>query len=381
MSEPGKRRRLEEKRAHLVDALKFRQWLTEVLTRRGFDDDEASAAAQWAATTASFEVETHGARKLLSLLDHEFAHGETCVPRAQHETLISLPSLEVWDGHKKLGPAIASLAQARSVEMAKGAGMGMVFVRNCNHFGWGPAYALEHLTDDLLLGNLTQGAIPIVTPLGGSTATMGSNAVAVACATGVEGDPTFLWDTGTAAMSWGEVQKLRLENTPLRPGAAVDARGEPTVQASDAASLLPAGTIGNALGMLIELLSANVGAGDPRARSVPPEEVPAGEPTTCVFVFFAIHLAAFEALSFPSGRSRMENVARMVTSILKGNGDARMVGLRKWRAKERSEEHGGLLFAPESIAAFRAEASARGVPFCDAPETGVAFEPVEVASK
>ena len=42
--------------------------------------------------------------------------------------------------------------------MANKSGMGMVMVRNCNHFGWGPAYALTHLedNDDLVLGNITQ---------------------------------------------------------------------------------------------------------------------------------------------------------------------------------------------------------------------------------
>jgi hypothetical protein len=42
------------------------------------------------------------------------------------------------------------------VMAADAQGMGVVFVRGCNHFGWGPAYALEHLDDELLVGNITQ---------------------------------------------------------------------------------------------------------------------------------------------------------------------------------------------------------------------------------
>jgi hypothetical protein len=33
----------------------------------------------------SSKVETHGARKLFSLLDHEFARSGSCAPRAKHE--------------------------------------------------------------------------------------------------------------------------------------------------------------------------------------------------------------------------------------------------------------------------------------------------------
>lgn len=173
--------------------------------------DRSSVTARWAAQTASYEVETHGARKIFSLLDAEFARSGSCVPQAQHKVLLSTPSMEVWDGAKKLGPAISSTAQAHAVEMAKLNGMGAVMVRDCNHFGWGPAYALEHLNEDLVVGNITQGAIPIVTPIGGIEPTVGSNAIAIAIHTGADECPFFLWDTGTAAMSWGEVEKLRAE--------------------------------------------------------------------------------------------------------------------------------------------------------------------------
>lgn len=42
-------------------------------------------------------------------MDAEFARAGTCVPQAQHEVLLATPSLEVWDGAKKLGPAISRI--------------------------------------------------------------------------------------------------------------------------------------------------------------------------------------------------------------------------------------------------------------------------------
>jgi L-2-hydroxycarboxylate dehydrogenase (NAD+) len=105
----------------------------------------SAETARWASQAASYEIETHGARKIFSLLDAEFERSGSCVPQAQPKVLLSTPALEVWDGAKKLGPAISSTAQARAVEMAKTGGVGVVMVRDCNHFGWGPAYALQHL--------------------------------------------------------------------------------------------------------------------------------------------------------------------------------------------------------------------------------------------
>ena len=59
-----------------------------------FGEVEASDAAAWARETASYEVETHGARKLFSLLEHEFARSGSCVPQAQHEVLRRSSSAE-----------------------------------------------------------------------------------------------------------------------------------------------------------------------------------------------------------------------------------------------------------------------------------------------
>ena len=366
---------------YFVQTEAFEKWITEVLTARGFRDDEAGTTAEWAAQTASYEVETHGARKLLHLMDNEFARSGSCVAQVDHEVLMSLPALEVWDGRRKLGPAIATIAQQRVAEMARSQGVGFVLVRECNHFGWGPAYALDQMGDGLLVGNACQGAIPIVTPIAGTDARVGSNAISVVLETGVEDCPVFVWDTGTAAMSWGEVQKLVLEGGRLRPGSAVDAKGAPAVRAEDAVSLLPAGTIGNALGIMVELLAANVGGGDPRFRSEEPKNFPEGEPNTCVFVFFAMDLSAFDGLAFPHGRTRQENVAEMVDAIFADNGTSRLVGLRKWQAKQRSENYGGLLFAPASLSAFKTEASKCGIALPEFREIGIVVEPIHVAGK
>ena len=71
----------------------------------------------------------------------------------------------------------------------------------------------------------------------------------------------------------------------------------------------------------------------------------------------------------------------MIEAIFKDNGSARIIGLRKWRAKERSVLHGGLLFAPESIEAFQEEAGTRGIAFPEVKEIEVSVERIDVAGK
>jgi LDH2 family malate/lactate/ureidoglycolate dehydrogenase len=371
-----------QQRRFLIRADSFKKWMKQVMISRGFDELEAGLSAEFSAIAALYEVESHGARKLLHLMDDEMRRSGSCQPAVQHEVVVHAGALEVWDAHCKLGPAVAYLAQERAAELASQQGAGVILVRNTNHFGWGGAYALQFMRDGLLSGNVCQGAIPIVTPIGGNQARMGCNAVSIAMETYSEECPMLLWDAGIGAVSWGEVQRRRLDGTLLPNNCAVDARGDSTTDASRAVSILPAGSIGNALGILIELLAAQIGAGDPRHRSAEPEQTPAGEPATCVFVHFSLDLSRFDELAFPHGRSRPENVAAMLDALLQDNGSARLCGLRKWQARQRAERAGGLLFSPESIEAFRSEADARGVPLPeDVREVQVDVRAVHVASK
>ena len=64
-----------------------------------------------------------------------------------------------------------------------------------------------------------------------------------------------------------------------------------------------------------------------------------------------------------------------------GNGDARIVGQRKWVAKQRSEEYGGILFAPESDVAFKEQAARYGVELPAMEELEVTASKVAVAGK
>lgn len=67
--------------------------------------------------------------------------------------------------------------------------------------------------------------------------------------------------------------------------------------------------------------------------------------------------------------------------LQQGNGSARIVGQRKWVAKQRSEQYGGILFAPESVAAFKEQAAKYGVDLPAMEELEVAKSKVAVAGK
>ena len=60
-----------QQRRFLIRIDPFKEWMKQVMLARGFDEPEASMTAEFSAIAALYEVETHGDRKLLHLLDDE----------------------------------------------------------------------------------------------------------------------------------------------------------------------------------------------------------------------------------------------------------------------------------------------------------------------
>lgn len=92
------------------------------------------------------------------------------------------------------------------------------------------------------------------------------------------------------------------------------------------------------------------------------------------------------SLSLFGGNSDVRACARAYLPVRacvlqQGNGSARIVGQRKWVAKQRSEQYGGILFAPESVAAFKEQAAKYGVDLPAMEELEVAKSKVAVAGK
>jgi LDH2 family malate/lactate/ureidoglycolate dehydrogenase len=86
---------------------------------------------------------THAGLKALHL-DSHFGSGAPagvvrgCVPRASIEVIPSrFKAVEKWDAHKKLGPAVATAAMNRAMELADEYGVGTVVVDNAFHYLWG----------------------------------------------------------------------------------------------------------------------------------------------------------------------------------------------------------------------------------------------------
>ena len=317
---------------------------------RGYTAEEAAAGARSCASAAYYGIHTHNAIKALHLDALLGSKAGRWNPGARIEKLPSrFAAAQVWDGHFKLGQAVAYEAMDTCMKLADQFGVGMVSVDNATHYLWGGGYVMEAALKGYIAYTNCTSATADVVPFGGCAPTLGTNPHSWAFPTQAAMGFPIVIDWATSIVAMGRVQQFRRENKPLPDNCAVDASGIPTTDPNKAVALLPfGGHKGYGLGLIDELYAAFIGGSLPEIRGT--SRGGADEKHCSTFFFQAIHPEAVRGNNFVQGRTQMENVKAVLHDILgHGNGKCLLPGQRAARAGELSKKYGGLLFTAAEI--------------------------------
>ncbi len=347
---------------HVVPEERHNALVEAAYLKRGYNREEASAAARFAAHATRHGIRTHNALKALHL-DHLFGSGsQGCRPNAAIRRLPSrFTSAQVWDAGRKLGQAVAYEAIEACIAMADRTGVGMVSVDNAFHYLWGGGYVMDAAKRGYIAYTNCTAALAEVVPFQGRYPTLGTNPHSWGFpTTEAVGFPVVI-DWATSVVAMGRVQQLAREGLPLPPDAAVDADGRPTTDPSKAKYLLPFGAHkGYGLSLINELVAALIGGSLPTLRSRWADD---GEKHAPCFFFQVIHPDAVSGGAFAKGRSQAENVKAVLADILgHGNEKCLLPGQLEAEAAARSARNGGLLFTAREIEAFNEIAAECGQP-------------------
>ncbi len=328
--------------------------------QRGYTFEEATLATKMCTEASRHGIRTHNALKGLNL-DQKLGSGTgNWVPGAEIEVRSSrFKAAESWNANRKIGQAVAYKAFDRCIELAEEFGVGVVSVDNGSHYLWGGGYAIDVARRGYIAYTNCTSSLAEVAPFGGKSPTMGTNPHTWGFPTmDAVGFPIVL-DWATSEIAMGRVQQLLLEGKELPPGCAIDANGNPTIDPHDIepakgkGALLPFGRHkGYGLGLLNELFGAVAGGSLPtvRGRTGMAED----EKTTTNFYFQVIHPEAISSGQFAQNRSFAENLTAVIRDILgHGNDGCMLPGEPEFRALQRTEKAGGLLFSQAEIGAMQ----------------------------
>jgi LDH2 family malate/lactate/ureidoglycolate dehydrogenase len=200
---------------------------------------------------------SHGLQRLPRIIER--IHNGVACPTSRGASQWRGTALLDVDGEGGLGPIVAVNALDQISARAKETGIATACIRNNNHLGM-LAFYVERIASQgqAIIALSTSEAL--VHPWGGRKAMVGTNPIAI----GVPASPApFVLDMATSLVSMGEIHAHAYRRQPLPPGWALNADGDPTLdaEAAKAGAIAPfGGAKGYALGLAFEVLVASLTA-------------------------------------------------------------------------------------------------------------------------
>lgn len=194
----------------------------DVFRAFGFDEEETAIIDDVLLTSDLYGIESHGMQRMVRY--HKGIEKGTIHPKAKPEVVLETPISAVIDGHSGMGQLIGKFAMEKAIQKAQTTGVGIVTVRNSNHYGIAGYYA--QMASKLgLIGFSCTNSEAIMVPTYAARVMLGSNPLAFA----VPAEPyPFLFDASTTVVTRGKLEMYNKAGKPLPDGWALDQNGNPT---------------------------------------------------------------------------------------------------------------------------------------------------------
>jgi LDH2 family malate/lactate/ureidoglycolate dehydrogenase len=340
-----------------ISARRLSELATAVLAAVGVPDADARLVADSLVTADLWGHQSHGVLRLSWYVNRIRAGVMRAVTAP--ETVSDTGPLAVIDGHDGVGQVLAAHAAREAAGRAHTHGVGVVAVRNSNHFGTA-AYFTRMAARDGCVAILATNASPAMAPWGGRRKTVGTNPWSIAAPAGRH--DVVVMDIANTAVARGKVYLARQRGEPIPAGWAIDPDGAPTTDpaAAIAGVVLPmAGHKGYAIALMMDVLSGVLtGSGFGTAVSGPYQSE---RRSGCGHLFIALDVAAF---GDPDGFARrMERLVAEVKSVplAQGFDEVFFPGELEVRAA-REHLQQGLSLPRQTLDDLRRLAAATGVP-------------------
>ena len=241
------------------------EFCKQVFTKFSYTEEEAGIIAEAILTSDLFGIMTHGIL-LLSSYEEAMEHGRID-PKARPEILQETPVSALMEGHSAMGHLTAYRAMELAIKKAKESGIGVVSVRNSNHYGFAGFYPLMAIKQNMI-GFSTTNTEGIMVPTNGKRALLGTNPLAF----GMPAHPfPLLLDVATTIIPSSKLTMHTVSKTPLQEGWAIDSTGNPSTDAAEvrrclsekiSGGLLPfGGHKGYGISLMLEALTGILAGG------------------------------------------------------------------------------------------------------------------------
>ncbi len=335
-----------------LDFETLERFMVDALKAVGITDEDAAVIGEVLIESDKRGIDSHGIGRLKPIYIDRINIG-IMNPVTEIEVLKDDMTTAVLDGHNGMGHVVGKKAMDMAIEKAKTYGMGMVAVRNSNHYGIAGYYATM-ATDAGMIGVTGTNARPSIAPTFGVENMMGTNPLTFGIPTDEEFP--FVLDCATSVSQRGKIEVYGRAGKELPPGWVIGHDGKTrtdTVQVlkdltTGDAALTPLGGIGDQTGgfkgfgyaMVVEILSAALQDGAFMKELNGFDENHNPIPYPLGHFFIAIDPQRFMGLEI--FKRVAGTICRQIRASEKAPGEDRIftAGEKEWEAYQYRKEHG-----------------------------------------
>ena len=244
-----------------VSAEALTVFIVSVLEALQMSPANASLTAELMVRTDLRGVDSHGIGMLPRYV--EWTRAGFVNPAAEPVVARDELATALVDGQKGLGHPASVLAMNLAIAKAANYGMGIVAVRNSNHFGACANYSMMALERGMIGLAVTNSPFVAMVPTFAKKPMMGTNPLSFAAPAARHGP--FVLDMATTTVAVGKLTIASRWNKPIPEGWGLDREGRPTTSAQEVLAsrlLSPLGGTrelgshkGYGLGVMVDILS------------------------------------------------------------------------------------------------------------------------------
>jgi len=327
-----------------------------VYEKLGAPEQDAQLLADTLVQADLWGHQSHGVMRLswyAARIEAGVMHAKT---RAEY--LVDAGALTLIDGHDGVGQVLAATAAREAIARAKKHGVGVVGLRNSNHFGTAMYYTLMAARDGCV-AFLSTNASPAMAPWGGRKKAIGTNPWSLAAPAGKYA-PMVL-DVANTAVARGKVYLAKQKGLPIPLGWAINAVGEPTTDPREAieGTILPlAEHKGYAIAMLMDVFSGVLTGSSFGSAVNGPYQF--DRRSGCGHLMIALNIEAFQPLGLFN--ARMEELIEQTKAVLPANGFDEVLYPGEPEARnEKQNRERGLELPKDTLADLRKVAERMGL--------------------
>ena len=205
-----------------IDQNKLKQFSVNCFTSLGMPEEEANTVTKVMLEADMRGIHSHGFLRLPIYVER--IQKGLIKNKAEITEESSSTSTLLLDGHYSVGQVVGKHAMEKSIEIADEHGVGLVAVRNSNHFGITAYYSLLAAQQDKI-GLVISNVAPLMPAIGGREKVIGNNPISIAAPTN---EKPIVLDMALSNTALGKVIYHNENNMKVPKEWGVDSEGVPT---------------------------------------------------------------------------------------------------------------------------------------------------------